>query len=572
MISVENVVSQQLPPAVSKYGFIRRMVVAFLRFLFHESEFKNFEEKYPHLKGFDFVDQVLDHFDFQYSVSDRERECIPTQGPVVIVSNHPIGSLDGLALLKMVGEVRRDVKAVANELLMSLPPLENVLLPVDNMGNRTAKDNIRAIDAHLQGGGAMIIFPAGEVSRAGPTGVKDGKWHNGFIKFARRAKAPILPIFIDGRNSIFFYSVSLLAKPLSTLLLVNEMFKQMKSSIQMRIGPAIPFETYSALPLKKKSVTKLFKRHVYKLGKNKTEPFFDTNARTIAHPESKVELRQELRACERLGETGDGKQIYLFNYSGDSVVMREIGRLREISFRAVGEGSGLRRDIDSYDSYYDHIVLWDDDALEIVGAYRLVKAAEAIAKRDIRNDGCPLYSQTLFDYVDTDADTFKYGVELGRSFVQPRYWGKRSLDYLWYGIGAYLNKYPQMRYLFGPVSISNSYPQLAKEKLVAFYRAHFPEQSPFADARQPFEVRSEVFEDYTGENYSEEFTRLKSEMSAMDVNVPTLYKQYTEICREGGVQFADFNVDPDFSDCIDGLVLVDLEYLKPKKRKRYLGE
>ncbi|MEC8427064.1 MAG: GNAT family N-acetyltransferase, partial [Pseudomonadota bacterium] len=143
---------------------------------------------------------------------------------------------------------------------------------------------------------------------------------------------------------------------------------------------------------------------------------------------------------------------------------------------------------------------------------------------------------------------------------------------LWYGIGAYLNKYPEMRYLFGPVSISNSYPQLAKEKLVAFYRAHFPEQAPFADARQPFEVRSEVFEDYTGENYSEEFTRLKSEMSAMDVNVPTLYKQYTEICKEGGVQFADFNVDPEFSDCIDGLVLVDLEYLKPKKRKRYLGE
>lgn len=158
MISVENVVAQQLPPAVSKYGFIRKMVVAFLRFLFHESEFKSFEEKYPHLKGFDFVDQVLDHFDFQYALSDRERECIPAEGPVVIVSNHPIGSLDGLALLKMVSEVRRDVKAVANELLMSLPPLENVLLPVDNMGNRTAKQNIKAIDQHLQEKGALLLF------------------------------------------------------------------------------------------------------------------------------------------------------------------------------------------------------------------------------------------------------------------------------------------------------------------------------------------------------------------------------------------------------------------------------
>ncbi|GAA5315961.1 MAG: lysophospholipid acyltransferase family protein [Candidatus Pelagadaptatus aseana] len=572
MISVENVVSEQLPPAVSKYAFIRKMVVAFLRFLFHESEFKSFEEKYPHLKGFDFIDQVLDHFDFQYSVSDRERECIPAEGPVVIISNHPIGSLDGLALLKMVSEVRRDVKAVANELLMSLPPLENVLLPVDNMGNRTAKDNIRAIDRHLQCGGAMIIFPAGEVSRVGPTGVKDGKWHNGFIKFAKKAKAPILPVFIDGRNSVFFYSVSLLAKPLSTLLLINEMFKQVKSSIPIRIGPAIPYEVYTGLPLKKKSVTKLFKRHVYKLGKNKVEPFFEVNARTIAHPESRVELRQELRACERLGETGDGKQIYLFNYSGDSVVMREVGRLREISFRAVGEGSGLRRDIDAYDSYYDHIILWDDDDLEIVGAYRLVRAAEALQQGDMRKDDCPLYSQTLFHYTNIKSDTFKQGVELGRSFVQPKYWGKRSLDYLWYGIGAYLNKYPQMRYLFGPVSISNSYPDLAKQTLVAFYRAHFPSQPPFAVARQPFAVAPQVLERFRGEDYSAEFTRLKSELTALDVKVPTLYKQYTEICEAGGVQFADFNVDPDFADCIDGLVLVDIEYLKPKKRKRYLGK
>lgn len=559
------------PPSVNTVLF-EKWLWPFCVFLFHESEFKSFEEKYPHLKGFDFVDQVLDHFDFQYALSDRERECIPAEGPVVIVSNHPIGSLDGLALLKMVSEVRRDVKAVANELLMSLPPLENVLLPVDNMGNRTAKQNIKAIDQHLQEkGGAIIIFPAGEVSRVGPTGVKDGKWHNGFIKFAKKAKAPILPIFIDGRNSIFFYSVSLLAKPLSTLLLVNEMFKQVQSSIQMRIGPAIPYEIYSALPLKKKSVTKLFKRHVYKLGKNKSEPFFEVNARTIAHPESRVELRQELRACERLGETGDGKHIYLFNYSGDSVVMREVGRLREISFRAVGEGSGLRRDIDAYDSYYDHIILWDDDDLEIVGAYRLVRAAEAINNGGMRSDGCPLYSQTLFDYTDINSETFNKGVELGRSFVQPKYWGKRSLDYLWYGIGAYLNKYPQMRYLFGPVSISNSYPDLAKEKLVAFYRAHFPSKPPFAVAKQPFSVRPEVFESFTGESYSEEFPRLKSELSAMDVNVPTLYKQYTEICQDGGVQFADFNVDPDFADCIDGLVLVDIEYLKPKKRKRYLG-
>lgn len=259
MISVETVVDQQLPPAVSKYSFIRKMVVAFLRFVFHESEFKSFAEKYPHVKGFNFVDQVLEYFDFQYSISDREKENIPTHGPVVIISNHPIGSLDGLALLKMVGEVRRDVKVIANELLMSLPPLESLLLPVDNMGGNTPKENLKNIDGYLEQGGAVIIFPAGEVSRASPTGVKDGKWRMGFLKFAQRAKAPILPIYIDGRNSIFFYSLSVLAKPLSTLLLIHEMFKQVKSSITMRIGSAISYETYSRLPLEKRQLPSFLK-------------------------------------------------------------------------------------------------------------------------------------------------------------------------------------------------------------------------------------------------------------------------------------------------------------------------
>ena len=568
MISVDNVVSSQFPPLVQKHGFLRRPLTAFLRYLFHESEFKWFEQTYPHLRGFDFLEQVLDHFDFQYAISDREKECIPTQGPVVIVSNHPIGSLDGLALLKMVGELRRDVKAVANEVLMAIKPLEDLLLPVDNMGGRTPKENIRAIDFHLGSGGAVVIFPAGEVSRMGPTGLKDGRWHNGFLTFAKRAKAPILPVYVDGRNSAFFYSVSLLAKPLSTLLLVHEMFKQVKRSVTMRIGPAIPYETYSQLPLAKKSVAKLFKRHVYKLAKNKAESFFVPEATTIAHPESRQELRSELRDCELLGQTGDGKQIYLYNYGGDSAVMREVGRLRELSFRAVGEGSGLRRDIDRYDRYYDHIILWDDDDLELVGAYRLVRARQAFARAGER----ALYSQTLFDYTDSAAAVFDQGVELGRSFVQPRYWGKRSLDYLWYGIGAYLRKYPELRYLFGPVSISNSFPQLAKEKLVAFYRANFGGKTSLARARQPFAVRAEIFEDYCGEHYSEEFTRLKSELAAMGAAVPTLYKQYSEVCEPGGVSFADFNVDPDFADCIDGLVVVDMHYLKAKKRKRYLGE
>ena len=149
-----------------------------LRYICHEREFKQFAQTYPHLEGFDFVEQVLNYFDFTFRLKDNQRERIPPQGRVVIIANHPIGSLDGLALLKMVGEVRKDVKAVANEILYSLEPLRSLLLPVDNMGRRTAKEQLRAIRNHLSSEGAIIIFPAGEVSRVGPKGIRDGHWSN----------------------------------------------------------------------------------------------------------------------------------------------------------------------------------------------------------------------------------------------------------------------------------------------------------------------------------------------------------------------------------------------------------
>lgn len=570
MISVENVVSERFPDFPIRNPAIYKTVIAILRYLFRESEFRRFSERYPHLTGFDFVEQALDHFDFGVTVSDRERERIPAWGRVVIVANHPIGSLDGLALLKMVGEVRRDVKAVANDVLSVVEPLRSLLLPVDTMGSRTTRDNLRAIEQHLQNDGALIIFPAGEVSRMGAKGVRDGRWRHGFLRFASKARAPILPMFVDARNSLFFYSLSLLAKPLSTLWLVREMFKHNNKNMRVRIGNAVNFDVYDKLPLDSNAKVNLFRRHVYKIGKNRGEGCFETGAESIAHPEDRQQLRTEIRACELLGSIAAGGQnmaIYLYRFGGDSTVMREIGRLREVSFRAVGEGCGRRRDIDVYDSEYDHIVLWDDEALELVGAYRLRRTG------DLRADAMQkIYSDTLFDYLPAAQTYLAEGVELGRSFVQPRYWGRRSLDLLWYGIGAYVKKFPEIRYLFGPVSISNSYPTRAKELLVNFYRHYFAAPTPWAQARLPFQSASkEAANRWSGIDYAQGFAQLKAELGALELSVPTLYKQYSELCEDGGVQFADFNIDPDFSDCVDGLVLVDLHYLKESKRKRYLA-
>ncbi|HAU27123.1 MAG TPA: GNAT family N-acetyltransferase, partial [Alteromonas australica] len=445
-------------------------------------------------------------------------------------------------------------------------PLHDMLLPVNNMQGGTPKQHLSAIQSHLKSEGAVLIFPAGEVSRLRPQGVRDTRWHSGFLRMARQAKSPILPVYIDAKNSPLFYGVSMVYKPLATALLVKEMFKQRKKHLPMRIGELIPFESYQQTPISLKDQVKLFKRHLYRIGSNK-KGIFDTQA-PVATPEDRKELSRAIKQCEHLGQTTDGKSIYLYQHKNCSPIMREIGRLREIAFRAVGEGTNKRRDIDTYDSHYYHLVLWDEVDLEIVGAYRFGDA-QLLTQEDHPTG---LYSATLFDYKEGNDALFEQGLELGRSFVQPRYWGKRSLDYLWFGIGAFLNQYPKYRYLFGAVSLSNAYPQPAKDLIVQFYSTYFPAKFGHAECKRPYQMSQEIIHTFTGNDYKAEFTQLKHLLANMGVNVPTLYKQYSEVCKDGGVAFLGFNVDPDFNDCIDGLVVVDLETLTTKKRKRYLGD
>lgn len=571
MFTVESVLREKYPALPDSHKVYSPAILKILKLLFHERQFQQFERDYPHLKGLDFIEQVLEYFDFSYAVRHNERDRIPATGPVVIIANHPIGSLDGLALLKLVSEVRQDVKAVANDLLMTIKPLHCLLLPVDNMGGATPRENLRRIQEHLGGGGALIIFPAGEVSRLGPQGVRDGKWHPGFLRFARRSRADILPVYVDGRNSVLFYSLSLLAKPLSTLLLVREMFHQAQKNVGIRIGNPIAYSSYLDDALSEKAQLKLIKKQVYALRKSKPKSLFPAVAPVIAHPENRQLLKLEMRDCALLGETADKKKIYLYQHENASVIMRELGRLRELTFRSIGEGCGRRRDMDRFDIWYRHIVLWDDEDLELVGAYRLANAGDLVA----RFGKAALYSNTLFEFGSKLESVLPKTIELGRSFVQPRYWGLRGLDYLWYGIGAYLRANPGHRYLMGPVSISNNYPAFARDMLIAFYRHYFPANEFEAEARLPYEPGSATlaeFElEFAGDNYPADFVKLKAAFHASGLQVPTLYKQYTESVEPGGAQFLAFNVDPDFGFCVDGLILVDLDKLRPRLRRRYLS-
>ena len=561
MFNVDTLLGQHLPRLTSQ-PLIRPLLRQGLRWLLNEEAFAQFAERHPHLRGLDFVEQALATLDFDYRVSEAELENIPASGRVMIVANHPIGSLDGLALLRLLGRIRPDVKIVANQLLAEIRPLRPLLLPVDNLGGKTDRRAILAMGEHLAQEGALIIFPAGEVSRLGPKGVKDGPWQGGFIKLARRTRTPLVPIHLEGRNGLPFYLASWLHKPASALLLVRQLFRQQGRRISLTLGERIPPQSLGDLA--PKTAAALVRRHLYRLGKGKRGPL--ATEAPIALPEERRQLKQAMDGCELLGQTPDGQRILLYrrHEQGHSVILRELGRLREIAFRAVGEGSGRRRDLDAFDDDYHHLILWDPARLDIIGAYRFAPVAELLARKGVSG----LYSHTLFGFEERLLPRLEQAIELGRSFIQPAYWGKRGLDYLWFGIGAYLARYPQYRYLFGPVTLSGSLPPAAKDLLVGFYRQHFAPELALAPSRRPYPETAPLFE---GTDYSADLKALKARLDHLGCAIPTLYKQYSELCEPGGVQFMDFGIDPDFNHCIDGLVWVDVSRIKPHKRARYIG-
>jgi putative hemolysin len=570
MLDVQHTLEARYPAFFDRHRRTALVLSRFLGFLFYETRFQKFAQEYPHLQGFDFIDQVLRYFDFDLRLTESERARIPSTGRVVIAANHPIGSLDGLALLHLVRSVRPDVKVVANDLLTAIGPLHSVLLPVANMGpSGTGRNALRAIRDHLNAEGALIIFPAGEVSRLGAKGIRDTAWQSGFVKLAASTRSPVLPVFIDGRNSLFFYSISALAKPLSTIWLVREMFKQSHRTVDAHIGRPVPHEVYSAAGFSARQLARMFRKHVYRLG-SRGKPIF-RSVETVAPAENRVLLRQELAAAERLGETRDGKSIFLCRMESAPCVMREIGRLRELTFRTVGEGCGQPRDIDRFDRHYEQLVLWDNQEMEIVGAYRLADGREVIRQHGI--DG--LYSSTLFVYGPAMQSLLTEGLEMGRSFVQPRYQTRHSLDYLWYGIGAYLKRKPHLRYLYGPASISRFYGLEATARLVHFYGTHHSGAHLDVTPRTPFmippEIQTKLDSEFSGVDLEEDFKSLRESLSCAGLPLPTLYKHYSQATSADGVAFTAFNVDHDFGDCVDSFVIADLQKLTPRKRQRYLA-
>lgn len=571
MIDVDALLQKRFPEfAVQKKPWLLATSVL-LKKLLHQHEINRFIQSHQHLVGLEFLDAVLDYFDFKFSISNRDRQNIPDQGRIVIVANHPLGSLDGLALLKLVSEIRPDVRIVANELLNQIEPLQELFLSVNNLSRQASQTrSMRNMVAALEAEQAIIIFPTGEVSRMRPQGVRDGKWKTGFVRLASKTRSPVLPVFIEGKNSMVFYSLSTLYKPLGTMMLVKEMFNKHDKQIAFSVGKPIPYEAIEELDLPPRLIAKRMRKQVYRLTRTHKKSLFRT-VENVIHPANRKLIRNELRESELIGSTQDGKRIYLFDYRSNSSVMREIGRLRELSFRQVQEGTGSASDVDEYDRYYRHLILWDDDELEIVGSYRIGEAWKIVSEKGIQG----LYCHSLFELQGAMVPYLERSIELGRSFVQPRYWGKRSLDYLWFGIGAYLQRHPEVDYMYGPLSLSGAYPEAAKQQIVNFYSHLFGRDECLVKPRNPYQFEpDESFSRFSHVSepgdYKHAFSLLKQGLDDLGVRVPTLYKQYVEICHPGGCEFLGFNVDPAFSSCIDAMILVHIQSIYQNKRDRYI--
>jgi len=511
---------------------------------------------------FDAISNVLDQHGRSVSCESGSMQKIPEMGRLIILANDPLSGLSALALINLCLQVRDDIKVIADA---SSPWLESVSdLLLNPLERRDCQEDVSAAATqHLANEGVLIIQPVHFGQARGVPKLTQERWPTDFLNLAEHTLSPLLHVHVSSDEQPLIQQARFLYRGDSLLRRVAQKVLPHAYDLKLTPGELIAAEDFKRLKLRDKFKAKLLRKQLYRFASGKSS-YFKTMP-GIAPPESRSDLLQELKNAELLGKTKDQKLIYLCSLTDESALLREIGRLREQAFRLVGEGSGKARDVDAFDEDYQHIVLWDEGDKEVVGAYRLRPTF------DIKAD--KLYTSTLMTYQANATQTLQRGVELGRSFVQPRYWGSRSLDYLWVGIAAYLRRNPRVRYLLGAVSISDAFSQQAKDLLLGYYSKYYQAPEPIIQCKRPYimayEAKSRNAELFRDISAKEAFVVLREQLGLVGHSVPTLYKQYTELCDEQGAVFHGFNIDPDFQDCIDGLVVVDLSKLKPLKRKRY---
>ncbi len=536
-------------------------------------------------QGPEFVDAILEGMGVEIDFDPAELKNIPTTGGFVAIANHPYGGVEGMVLLKILCMVRPDAKLMANFLLKKIPNLSDYFIavnPFENIEHSSSISGIKNTLELLRNGTPIGIFPAGEVStyKIENQEVTDRQWHPVVGKIIAKAKVPVVPVYFHGNNGLLFNLLSLIHPTIRTAMLPAELFNKKGHTIKLRIGKPIHLNEvpYSGNTTK---LLNFLRAKTYSLGTGLEEERKIFNPRNIfkikktpepiALPATVDLIEKEVETLKEnyLVWTEKNYEVFIAPPSLLPNIIKEIGRLREITFREVGEGSNKSSDLDEYDIYYNHLFIWDFEANLIVGAYRIGKGDEIYYSMGKKG----FYTAELFKIKGGFTPVLKKSLELGRSFIRKEYQQKPlPLFLLWKGILKYLIDNPRYRYLIGPVSISNSFSKFSKSLIVDYIsKNHFDhDMAQYVKPRKKFKVDFSKIDTellLAGENSFKILDNLISEVETRNMKVPVLLRQYIAL----NAKIICFNIDPKFSDCLDGFLVLDLEKV-PQEMLEKLGK
>jgi putative hemolysin len=527
-------------------------------------------DEISHHRGMDFIDALIDKLQLEFEVSEDELAQVPRNGAFITVSNHPFGGIDGMLLVKVLSKVRPDIRVMSNFVLNKIEPVSEYMLPVNpferRKGAASSLGGVKMALEQLQQGGVLGMFPAGEVSSYNEDnyGISDREWQYPAMKMIKKAGVPVVPVYFQGSNSRLFHLLGLIHPTLRTVRLPAEVFNKKHKKIRIRIGNPISVKEQDSFSDISK-YGRYLRAKTYALGsvlevKKFFRPRLNLNSRVeeIAEAVAPGLIIDEIEKIREEYSLFSSDQFEVFCTPSIEIphIMEELGRLREITFREVGEGTNRSMDIDEYDLYYNQLFVWDNQNKQIVGAYRVGKGQEILDRYGVKG----FYLQSLFRMNRRFQPTLKQSLELGRSFIVKEYQRRpMPLFLLWKGILYFLLKHNEYRYLIGPVSISNNYSQFSRGLMMQYIREHN------FDNKLSRYVRPRTRYNVPGFNIDEEillantddlnkFDRFIKEVEPNDYTMPILLKRYLKL----NGKIIGFNLDPKFNDALDGLLVLDL--------------
>jgi putative hemolysin len=540
-----------------------------------------------HLSEVEFLNAILDEFEIKFEIPKEDFKRLPKDGAYITVSNHPLGGIDGILLLKLMLEKEPNFKIIANFLLHRIDPMKPYIMPVNPFENhKDAKSSVVGIKEtlrHLKDGKPLGIFPAGEVST-----YKDGKlmvdkpWEEGAIKVIRKAQVPVVPIYFHAKNSKLFYFLSKISDTLRTAKLPSELLTQKKRVIKVRIGKPISVaeqNEYDSI----EDYSEFLRRKTYMLANpfEKENNFLNTNPLkgskspkkivTPANSEKMIREVENLRNLDCRLLQSKNYEVFFAQAKDIPNILHEIGRLREITFREVGEGTNESIDLDKYDKYYRHLFLWDDETKKIAGAYRMGLGCEIYPKYGM--DG--FYLNGLFRFEPELHEMLHKSIEMGRAFIIKEYQQKpMPLFLLWRGIIHTTLHYPEHKYLLGGVSISNQFSDFSKSLMIEFMKSHYydPYIAQYVHPKKEFKVKlKDADKDFVFNETDADlnkFDKIIDELEPGVLRLPVLIKKYIK----QNARLVAFNVDPLFNNAIDGLIYIRIEDIPESTMKPVMEE